>query len=115
MLDNRFQNFLEKFFPTTDSNEFLSQNLALIEKIQGDSEYQREFRYYKALSHELRFQIYKLLEILPLCTCALAKLFGKNENLINHHLKVLETEGLVLGEQKGYFTVYRPNFQKKDR
>ena len=113
MLENRFQNFVEKFFPEADSSEFLTQNLALLQKIQEGSEYQQEFRYYKALSNELRFQIYKLLETLPLCTCALAKLFGKNENLINHHLKILESESRIIGEQKGYFTVYRPLLRKK--
>jgi ArsR family transcriptional regulator len=112
VLEDRFRNYIEKFFPESNSEDFLTQNLSILQKFQADLDTQREFRYYKALSNELRFHIYKLLQSLPLCTCALARLFGKNENLINHHLKILENEGLIEGEQKGYFTIYRPIYRK---
>ena len=112
MVEDRFQNFLNTSFPDSDSKDFIKQNKERIKNIKNDAENQREFSYYKALSNEFRFQMYKLLQTIPLCTCALAKLFGKKESVVNHHLKILEAEGLIEGEKQSYFTVYRPMYKK---
>ena len=112
MVEERFQNFISTSFPDTDSESFLAENRKRLRTIKTNPEHIREFKYYKALSNELRFHIYKLLEILPLCTCALARIFDKKENIVNHHLKVLEKEGLIEGQKQSYFTVYRPVYKK---
>lgn len=71
---------------------------------------------HNALSHELRYAIYRLFEKEELCTCALAEIVQMSEPTITHHLKILSDAGLIIAEKRGLFTVYftKENFHKKN-
>ncbi|MBD3352463.1 MAG: helix-turn-helix domain-containing protein, partial [Candidatus Lokiarchaeota archaeon] len=102
----RFENYMSHMNKDTDPDDFLAENRKVLEYLKTDEETSEEYNYYKALSNELRFYIFKLLQKKPMCTCALAQIFDKKDNVINHHLQILEIQGLVRKEKEGYYTIY---------
>ncbi|MBN1330105.1 MAG: winged helix-turn-helix transcriptional regulator [Candidatus Heimdallarchaeota archaeon] len=85
---------------------YLQEANNLIKEIQAQEAFMMELKHYSALGNEIRYTILKLLEQKPLCTCVLAKLFDLKEATISHHLKILESAGLLIGIKKGPFIIY---------
>ena len=56
-------------------------------------------KYHKALSDEKRLGIMKLLEVREMCVCELAAALGVTQPNLTHHIKKLESAGLVNGER----------------
>lgn len=104
----RFENYIRQTDADQDPDDFLDENKTLLRNLKADADAVEEYNYYKALSNELRFYIFKILQERPMCTCALAQIFDKKDNVINHHLQVLESHGLLRKEKDGYFTIYYP-------
>jgi len=60
----------------------------------------------KALSHETRLEIVRILLQRSMCVRALARHFNVTEPTISVHLRVLREAGLLYGEKKSYSMHY---------
>ncbi|TFF97576.1 MAG: ArsR family transcriptional regulator [Promethearchaeota archaeon] len=103
---DRFQNYIKEVESGTTCEEFLETGEKVLKNLRINERTQTQFKIYKALGHQMRFEIYQLLKNKPMCTCALAKLFQKPDSSITYHLKILQNAKLIIGEKRGYFTVY---------
>lgn len=114
--EDRFQNYISDIEPETTCKAFLEKGKKKLVEIRTNEENLDEFKVYKALGHKLRYHIYKMLEIKPMCTCALARLFQKPDSSITYHLKILQNAELIIGRKQGYYTIYhtKKNFVMKN-
>jgi DNA-binding MarR family transcriptional regulator len=62
--------------------------------------------YHKALSDEKRLGILKLLEFREMCVCELTAALGVTQPNLSHHIKKLESAGLVNSERRGKWVYY---------
>ena len=65
---------------------------------------------FKALADPGRLRLLSLLmatESGESCTCDLTELLGLSQPTVSHHLKKLAEAGLVTGERRGVWTLYR--------
>lgn len=62
--------------------------------------------FFNILGNDFRLKILKLLIQKDYCVCELEAILDKSQSSISHHLKLLESEGLIRGIKKGYFTHY---------
>jgi ArsR family transcriptional regulator len=106
MTEDRLKNYIKTLELGTTCEEFLNNNKSILEKIANDPDFIYELKIHHALSNNKRFLMMKILEIKPMCTCALAKLFDTTDGAITHHLKILEEAGLIIGKKQGYYTIY---------
>ena len=106
MSEKRFKNYIQEIEKETTCEEFLKENRDFVMKITQDSEKLQEYKIHKALSNLKRYIINELLQTKPMCTCALANVFQVSDGTITHHLKILESAGLIVGKKEGYFTRY---------
>jgi ArsR family transcriptional regulator, arsenate/arsenite/antimonite-responsive transcriptional repressor len=60
----------------------------------------------KALAHEIRFEIVRMLHIRDLCVCELEVALGVSQSKVSYHLGVLREAGFVLLHQDGRWNVY---------
>jgi ArsR family transcriptional regulator len=111
----KVDDFLKILNSDKNSNIFVQEQRNYIEQIKKNPEFQRSLKIHSALSHELRYLIYTMLEQQALCTCALAEIVNMSEPTITHHLKILMEADLVLAQKQGLFTIYytKENFRKK--
>ena len=63
-------------------------------------------RLLKMLSSESKLEILALISQAPLPVSAIAKLTGKHQSLVSHHLSELKIAGLVREKRFGKFRVY---------
>jgi hypothetical protein len=112
----KIHDFLGLINSNVNSEEFIREKQIDLEKIKSDTQFQKELKAHNALSHELRFGIYQLLEQQELCTCALAEIVKMSEPTITHHLKILMDADLIIAQKQGLFTIYntKENFRKKN-
>ena len=73
----------------------LAQELAAIETVKKQS------KFFKALSDENRLRILKLVGVREMCVCELMIALDMTQPNLSHHLRILETEGLVNRAKKG--------------
>ncbi|MHA1670575.1 MAG: ArsR/SmtB family transcription factor [Promethearchaeota archaeon] len=106
MTQDRFKNFIDSLDEKITCDDYIHQNRVLINDVNKNPEFNKEIKMHKALSNKKRFLILKILQNQPICTCALAKVFGTTDGAITHHLKILENAGLIIGKKQGYFTMY---------
>ncbi|KWX06850.1 hypothetical protein TR75_04725 [Hydrogenibacillus schlegelii] len=50
-----------------------------------------------------------LLQVRPLCVCELVSLLGISQSAVSQHMRRLREAGLVAGERRGQWVVYRLN------
>lgn len=72
---------------------------------QKDIEEQSEI--YKAISKPLRLKILTLLAQQDLCVCLLKEILDIADSRLSYHLSVLKDAGLIEGERKANFVIYR--------
>jgi len=72
-----------------------------------EEEIHQEAKRFKALGDPTRLKIFRVLQQGERCVCELMDLFQMNQPLVSHHVKVLETAGLVHGRRVGKFVYYR--------
>ena len=111
----KIQDFLILINNAKDPGDFIKEQQIQLENIKSDKQFQEKLKENDALSHQLRFAIYNLLEQQELCTCALAEIVQMSEPTITHHLKILMDAGFIIAQKLGLFTVYytKANFRKK--
>ncbi len=59
-----------------------------------------------ALANKKRFMIINILKEKDRCVCELEAVLDESQPSISHHLKILESAGLIRGWKKGKFTHY---------
>ncbi|QZA33593.1 metalloregulator ArsR/SmtB family transcription factor [Hydrogenibacillus sp. N12] len=64
---------------------------------------------FRALGDATRLKILALLRVRPLCVCELVPLLGISQSAISQHMRRLREAGLVAGERRGQWVVYRLN------
>ena len=106
MSEERFKNYVKAIESGKSCEVFLEEQKQLLNEISSDPVFNRKLQIHKALGHRLRYQIYKLIDSHQVCTCALARTLRKPDSTITYHVKILEEAGLVIGQKKGYFTIY---------
>ncbi len=62
---------------------------------------------YKALSDPLRLKILILLGKQDLCVCLLKDMLDIADSKLSYHLSILRDVGLIEGERKANFVIYR--------
>lgn len=80
-----------------------------------ESQIRKEAKRYKALGDETRLKMFRILEEGERCVCELMDLFHVNQPLVSHHVKVLESAGLVEGHRVGKFVYYRISAEQEHR
>jgi len=65
-------------------------------------------RIYHALSDPLRLKLLDLLIAQPLCVCMIKDITKISDSKLSYHLSLLKESGLIQGEQKGNWIIYRP-------
>lgn len=63
-------------------------------------------RVFKALSDPARLKIIKLLSLKDMCVCELMVALNMTQPTVSHHLKILESAGLIKNERKGKWIFY---------
>ncbi len=61
----------------------------------------------KAVSHEKRLRILKMLEIRNLCVCEITDILGIRQPTVSRHLRKLRESGLVEEKRNRLFSEYR--------
>lgn len=105
-MNTRIEDFLKACDSSRNSSEFIDENKELATSITQSEEFIRELKQYSALANKHRLLIYHLLEMGEQCNCSLSKIIGLSEGSITHHIKKLEEAGLIVGRNKGHFTIY---------
>lgn len=62
----------------------------------------------KVIAEDNRLRILKILYNEEICVCKLAKSLGLAQNLVSHHLKVLEQSNLLEKNRVGNQIFYKP-------
>ena len=106
MTQDRLKNYLDYLNIDKTCDAYIDENRTLINDLKSNPQFIEEIKIHNALANKKRFLIIKILQNKPICTCALAKIFGTTDGAITHHLKILENAGLIIGKKKGYFTIY---------
>jgi predicted transcriptional regulator len=106
MSDARFEKFVLQLNPDKNADSFEKEFQEILQNMKKDFNYVEILGKFTALGDQTRWAIYNILKLQPMCTCALAKIFHMKESAISHHLKILETNQLIIGKKEGYFTVY---------
>lgn len=69
---------------------------------------------FKALSDEIRLNIFLYLLQEELCVCELIEILKIEQSRISHQLKILKEAGLVICQRKGKWIIYTVNPEIKD-
>jgi predicted transcriptional regulator len=76
------------------------------DKLIQDSSYDDLTRVLNALANRKRLMIIGILKEKDRCVCELEAVLDESQPSISHHLKILESVGLIRGWKKGKFTHY---------
>lgn len=64
-------------------------------------------RVLKALAHDIRYEIVRILARGERCVCDLEAVLGLPQSKVSYHLAALRDAGLVVGEPRGKNSYYR--------
>lgn len=64
-------------------------------------------KFLKAISHEKRLRILKMLEKKNLCVCEITEILGIRQPTVSVHLGKLKRAGLIEEQRNGLFSEYR--------
>ncbi|UCE80800.1 MAG: winged helix-turn-helix transcriptional regulator [Methanobacteriota archaeon] len=79
---------------------------SLESKIPGPSRVKAMARYHKALSDEIRLKLLFALTVTEMCPCVLKTISGTSDSKLSYHLKVLESEGLIVAKRVKNWRIY---------
>lgn len=89
-----------------NSNEYFEELQELGENLREDDLLNKLFIFLSALGNKERFIIFTSLKEKDRCVCELEVILKKSQPSISHHLRILESAGLIRGWKKGKFTYY---------
>ncbi|MCF2139717.1 MAG: winged helix-turn-helix domain-containing protein [Candidatus Lokiarchaeota archaeon] len=105
-MESRIDEFLKSCNKSQSSPDFMVQYQNLAKKITQSKDFIQELKRHSALANKYRLLIYHLLKDGEQCNCSLARILGLSEGSITHHIKKLEDAGLIVGRNRGHFTIY---------
>ena len=79
---------------------------ALGDELLQDISFDDLIRFLNALANKKRLMIISILKEKDRCVCELEAVLDESQPSISHHLKILESAGLIKGWKKGKFTHY---------
>jgi DNA-binding transcriptional ArsR family regulator len=79
----------------------------LIARLPPDDLYERMREWYQACADPARLKILCLLNVQPLCVCVIKNVVRMADSRLSYHLAILKKAGLIMGEQQGYYIIYR--------
>ena len=62
---------------------------------------------FQALGEPMRLKILFSLSTQPLCACLIREILDISDSKLSYHLTVLKKAGLILGEKRGQWIIYR--------
>jgi len=89
-----------------NSNEYFKELQELGENLRKDDLLNNLLIFLSALGNKERFIIFTSLKEKDRCVCELEVILKKSQSSISHHLRILESAGLIRGWKKGKFTYY---------
>ena len=89
-----------------DTNEYFKELQELGENLRKDNQLNNFLIFLNAISNKERFIIFNSLKEKDRCVCELEVILNKSQPSISHHLRILESAGLIRGWKKGKFTYY---------
>lgn len=63
-------------------------------------------RHHKALSDEIRLRLLYALALTDMCPCILKTISGTSDSKLSYHLKLLESEGLIVAKRVKNWRIY---------
>ena len=111
----RILNTLVKCRDFGDPKEHYNNLVARREKTKTDEQFLFLIKVMKALAHNDRLLMVKILSEKDRCVCELQIIVDKPQSSVSHQLKILEDANLIQGWKKGKFTHYsliKPVFEK---
>ena len=68
-----------------------------------------QYRLFKALADKTRLKILHLLAVKPLCVCEVMAALKLTQPTASHHLRILESAGIIREERQGRWIFYHVN------
>lgn len=79
---------------------------SLESKMPRSSQVKAMARYHKALSDEIRLKLLFALTVTEMCPCVLKAISGTSDSKLSYHLKLLESEGLIVAKRVKNWRIY---------
>lgn len=79
---------------------------SLESKIPKSRQVKAMARYHKALSDEIRLKLLFALAVTDMCPCVLKTISGTSDSKLSYHLKLLESEGLIVARRVKNWRIY---------
>jgi len=76
------------------------------DNLAQETDFNNLFKFLSALANKKRLIIMNILKEKDRCVCELEAILDESQPSVSHHLKILETAGLIRGWKKGKFTHY---------
>ena len=89
-----------------ETSEFENELRKNVVRYFDELDLKKKAIYHKALSDEKRIGILKLLNFREMCVCELTAALGVTQPNLTHHIKKLESAGLVNSERRGKWVYY---------
>ncbi len=90
----------------SDKNVYFKELRKKGEELKQDIQINRSLLFLNSIGNKERFTIINVLKEKDRCVCELEVILNKSQPSISHHLRRLESIGLIRGWKKGYFTYY---------
>lgn len=79
---------------------------SLIRRLPNRSRIAALARYHKALSDQIRLRLLYALSVTDMCPCVLKVVSGTSSSKLSYHLRLLESEGLIVSRRVKNWRVY---------
>ncbi|MBD3339534.1 MAG: metalloregulator ArsR/SmtB family transcription factor [Candidatus Lokiarchaeota archaeon] len=89
-----------------NGQEYFENLQSLGKKLPYQTDFKKKLDFFNALGNEDRLKIFEILKEKDRCVCELEAALDKSQPSISHHLRILESAGLIRGWKKGKFTYY---------
>ncbi len=103
------------FCDFSDLDEYIEDLSKLEQEIVDSREIiKRKSKVFKALSHQTRLEMLRLLSVRDLCVCEFQIILNTTQPTISHHLNILENVGLVEDRREGKWVFYSRTEERED-
>jgi ArsR family transcriptional regulator len=104
--ENEIKDKLIKCEDVENVDFHFTQLRKLGDELLEESKFNTLIEFLNALSNKKRLVILNILKEKDRCVCELEAALDESQPSISHHLKILESAGLIRGWKKGKFTHY---------
>ncbi len=87
-------------------NDLITNLQEIGKKVSNNKSIKDISKLYNAIGNEDRLKLIQVLKEKDYCVCELEMILDKSQPSISHHLRALESVGLIKGWKKGKFTHY---------